>query len=226
MVKLVVATVPGNPAAVRGWNWTGWSGLGCYHENRGSQLDWGQVRTRLRFHFRVPTTLARIKHLNSHRIAIWSIRGMCRMMPCFISHSQICDRINIHWVALKLSQIPCQNDRVSIATQRLLIWFQIGQWGMKEGITLHISHIDYVAIRWELQYLIVARNVDIWEVGLVWKPVATVQFQVGTGPGTEPGIWTRCYHWVKLDATVRFWVELEPEPKWEFGPVANTIRDH
>jgi len=32
----------------------------------------------------------------------------------------------------------------------------------------------------------------------VWKPVATVQFRVGTGPGTDPGIWTRCYHYQSL----------------------------
>jgi len=63
---------------------------------------------------------------------------------------------------------------------------------VKERLKLHNLHIDHVVIRSELKYLIAARNVDFCGAGFVWKPVATVLFRVGTGPGTDPGIWTRC----------------------------------
>ena len=63
---------------------------------------------------------------------------------------------------------------------------------MKERLKLHNLHIVHVVIRSELEYLIGARNVDFSGAGFVWKPVATVRFWVGTGPGTDPGIWTRC----------------------------------
>jgi len=109
----VLATVPGYPAAVQAWNRTRWFGPGCHSENRGTQQVRGQVRTELQFNFTVPTTLAPIKYLNSHRIATWSIREMCRLMPCFINHSQIRDLINIRWLTSKLSWISCQNDHIS-----------------------------------------------------------------------------------------------------------------
>jgi len=189
---LVLARVLGYPAAVRVWNRTGRSSPGCYPDNRGCHWVRWRIGTGPQFHFTVPATLAPIKYLNSDHIATWSIREMCRMMPYFISHFQICDQINIHWVAVKLSWKSRQNDRVSIATPQQLVRLQIGECEIKEGIKLHISHIDYVTIRCELQYSIGARYVDFWRVGFVWKPVETVQFRVGTGPGTEPGIWTRC----------------------------------
>jgi len=190
--SLVLAMVPGYPAAVRIWNRTGWSSPDCYPENSSTYQVLGQVVTGPLFHYMVPTTLAPIIYLNSDRIATSSIREMCRLMPCFISHSQICDHINIDWVALKLSWKSRQNDRDSIATPQQLVRLPIGKWHMKEGIKLHISHIDYLAMRWELQYLIGARDVDFWRAGFGWKPVAMVRFQVGPGPRTEQGIWTRC----------------------------------
>jgi len=181
----------GSPSVSNGSGLPG-CGPGCYPENRGTRFVRGWVGTGPWFHFMVPTTLPSTKYLNSDRIATWFIREMCRWMPCFISHSQMCDRTSIHSVAFTLSRKTHQNDRVSIATPRELVRLQIGDWETKEGIKLHISHIDYVAIRWELQYLIAARNVDLWGVGFVWKPVATVRFRVRPGPGTEPGLWTRC----------------------------------
>jgi len=190
--SVVLATVPGYLAAGWVWNRTGRSGLSCYLENRGTQRIWGRGRTGPQYNFMVPTTVAPIKYLNSYRIATWSIREICRFMPCFNSHCQICHRINIRWVASKLSPISLHNDRVSIATQQLLIRLQIGEWEMKEGIKLHISRMDYVVIRWELQYSIEARNVDISGAGFVWKPVAMVRLRVGTGPRTKLGIWTCC----------------------------------
>jgi hypothetical protein len=192
MQCIVLATVPGYPAAVRVWNRTGCSSPGCYPENRGTHRVRGRVGTGPRFHFTVLTTLAPIKYLSSDRIVTWSIREMCRLMPYFISRSQICDRISMHRVAVKLSPKSRQNDRVFIPTPWQLVRLQIGEQEMKEGMKLHISRIDYVTIWSELKYLIGVRNVDFGGAGFVWKPVATVRFRVETRPGTEPLIWTRC----------------------------------
>jgi hypothetical protein len=51
---------------------------------------------------------------------------------------------------------------------------------MKEGMKLHVSHIDYVKIQSEHEYFIPARNVDVEGVGCGGKPIATVRFWVGT----------------------------------------------
>ena len=67
-LDVVLATVPGYPAAVRVWNRTGRSSPGGYAENRGTHQVRGQVRTGPRFHFTVPTTLAPIKYLSSDGI--------------------------------------------------------------------------------------------------------------------------------------------------------------
>jgi len=65
---VVLATVPGYPAAVRVWNRTRWSSPGCYPENRGTQRVRGRVGPEPRFHITVPATLAPIKYLSSDRI--------------------------------------------------------------------------------------------------------------------------------------------------------------
>ena len=78
---LLLAMVPGYPAAVRVWNRTGWSSPGCYPENMGTHRVRGWIWTGPRFHCMVPTTFAAIKYFNSHRIATWSIYEMCRSMP-------------------------------------------------------------------------------------------------------------------------------------------------
>jgi len=67
-LDVVLATVPGYPAAVRVWNRTGRSSPGGYAENRGTYQVRGRVRTGPRFHFTVPTTLAPIKYLSSDGI--------------------------------------------------------------------------------------------------------------------------------------------------------------
>jgi len=66
--RLVLAMVPGYPAAVRVWNRTGWSRSGCYAENRGTQRVWGRVGTGPQFHITVPAILPPIKYLSSDRI--------------------------------------------------------------------------------------------------------------------------------------------------------------
>jgi hypothetical protein len=65
---VVLATVPGYPAAVRVWNRTGWSSPGCYPENRGTHRVRGRVGPEPRFHITVPATLAPIKYVSSDRI--------------------------------------------------------------------------------------------------------------------------------------------------------------
>jgi len=68
LARVVLATVPGYPAAVRVWNRTGWSSSGCYPENRGTQRVRGRVGTGPRFHITVPATLPPIKYLSSDHI--------------------------------------------------------------------------------------------------------------------------------------------------------------
>jgi hypothetical protein len=93
--ELVLATIWGFPDAVRVWNRTGWSRPGCYPEYMGTCEVRRRVRTGPQLDFTVPITVSPIKYLNSHHIATRSIREMCRLMPDIMSHSQICDRINV-----------------------------------------------------------------------------------------------------------------------------------
>jgi len=65
---VVLATVPGYPAAVRDWDQTGRSSQGCYPWNNCTHRVRGGVQTGLRFHFTVPTSMAPIKHLSFDRI--------------------------------------------------------------------------------------------------------------------------------------------------------------
>jgi hypothetical protein len=190
----VLATVPGYPAAVRVWNWTGWSSSGCYPENRGTHRVRGRVGTGPRFHFTVTSTLAPIKYLSSDHIATWSIRDLCRLMPYFISLSQMDDWINIRGAAVKFSRKSRQNDRVFIATPWQLVRLQIAAQEIKEGIKLHISHIDYVTILSEHKYLIGVGKVDFCGWGLCGNPLQR------SGSRSEP----------------------DPNPNQAFGPIANS----
>jgi len=67
-LEVVLATVPGYPAAVRVWNRTGWSSPGCSPENRGTHRVRGRVGPEPRFHITVPASLAPIKYLSSDHI--------------------------------------------------------------------------------------------------------------------------------------------------------------
>ena len=93
--ELVLATVPGYPAVVRVWNRTGWSSLGCYPEDRGTNQVRGRVRTGPQFHFTVSTTLATIKYLSFDRIMTWSIRILFSFRRSFTSCIQICNPTDI-----------------------------------------------------------------------------------------------------------------------------------
>jgi len=118
--------------------------------------------------------------------------AVCSLTLSSISCWPICNRINIHSVALTSRQKSRQNYWGFRATQHILIQLQIGELEMKEGIKLHILHIDYVVIWQELRCFIVVRNVDIEGAGFAWKPIAMVQVRSQPKTGTEPGIWIRC----------------------------------
>jgi len=188
----VLAMVPGYPAACRVWNRTGWFSPSCYPETKGTHRDRGCFRTGPRFHFTVPTALALIKYLSFDCIMTWSIPKLFSCSRSFTSCIQICNPTDIRWMVgiswLNLSEI----GGFSIATEWILVRSQIRKLEAKVRLTLHNLRIDHVVIRSELKYLIRERNVDFWGAGFVWKPVATVRFQVGTGPGTDPAIWTHC----------------------------------
>jgi len=67
-LPVVLATVPGYPAAVRVCTRTRRSSPGCDPQIRGTNWVRGGVRTGPLFHFTVPTTLTPIPYLSSDRI--------------------------------------------------------------------------------------------------------------------------------------------------------------
>jgi hypothetical protein len=79
---------------------------------------------------------------------------------------------------------------------------------VEERVELHNLRTDHLIIRSELKYLIGGKVVmfKCWVFGGI-----TGQFPVR-------GV----FRMVRPAATVRFRVETDPEPTWEFGPVANT----
>jgi len=79
---------------------------------------------------------------------------------------------------------------------------------VKEGVTLVNLRTDHVMIRSELKYLIGARIVHM-------------KCRVFVGK-TAPFPTVRVLSVVRPVATVRFWVEPNPELTGEFGPIANT----
>ena len=104
-IEIVLAMVPGYPAAVRVWNRTRLSSPGCHPEYRGTQRVRGRVRTGLWFHFTVSTTLALIKYLSSHRIMTWSVHKLFSSGRSFTSRILISDPTDICWVAVEKGQI-------------------------------------------------------------------------------------------------------------------------
>ena len=98
---LVLATVPVYPAAVQVWNRTGLSSPGCHPEKRGTRQVQGRVRTALRFHFPVPTTLTPIQYLRFDRIMTRSIRKLFSFSRSFISCVQICNMTDISCMVVK-----------------------------------------------------------------------------------------------------------------------------
>jgi len=111
-------------------------------------------------------------------------------------------------VAVKWGEILSEISGFSIATQRILVWSQIWDQGMKERLELHSLRTDHVTIRSELKYLIRG------------KVVRMKCLVVGGKTGPFPT--GRVFREVRPSAMVRCRVEPDPEPTREFGPVANT----
>ena len=151
---IVLATVPGYPAAVRVWNRTGWSSSRCYPEYRGTQRVRGRVVTGPRFHITVPASLPPIKYLSSDCIVTWSVHRLCSFSPSFPSRSQICDLTSIRWVAIENPHFSADISPYFTAIQRILAQSQIWQLEVKEGLKLHNLCTDHVTIQSELRYLI------------------------------------------------------------------------
>jgi hypothetical protein len=96
--SLVLAKVLGCADAVWVWNQIGWSCPGCYPENSGTLLVQGWVRTGLRFHLTVSTTLAAIKYLSFDCIMTRSICKLFSFSRSFTSCIEIVRLIFIEWV--------------------------------------------------------------------------------------------------------------------------------
>jgi len=99
--RIILAMVSDDTAVVQVLNWIRRSDPVCSPETRGAEQVRRRVRSSTRFQFMVPTTYVTLQYLSSDHIATWSISVMFRLMIYFIFHSQICDPINFHWVAVK-----------------------------------------------------------------------------------------------------------------------------
>jgi hypothetical protein len=138
----VLATGPGNPAAVRVLT----SGLVCFGSLPGQKPDTrchggfvnrtihiradfclGCTWTTGPFHgsSAFPPNVAPIKYLSSDGIITRSVRRLCSFSCSFTSRCQICDRTNIRGIAVKLRNILRENGGFSITTQRIFVRSQI-----------------------------------------------------------------------------------------------------
>ena len=104
------------------------------------------------------TFLAPIKYLSSDRITTWSICRLCNFSRSFTSRFEICEPTSIHWVAIENQPMSLKFSVDFTATQRISVGSQIWKREVKEPIVLHNSCTDYVMIRSELKYLILAKS--------------------------------------------------------------------
>ena len=140
----------------------------------------------------------------------WSIRKLFSFSHSFIFCTEICNPTDIGWMVVTQSLNLRAIGWFSIATQRILVGLQLWKWEVEKRLKLHNLRIDRVVIQTEPKYSIGARNADYWGVDFVWKIIGTVQFRVGNGPGSDPGIWTLCEH------------KLRPTTFWRFVWAART----
>jgi len=190
MVCIVLATCPGNLAAVHVW-----TGKTVQFSARPGQkpepldyagflpgpdiISWffGQVVPRLQFHFTVPATFAPIKFLSSDHMRTWSVHRLYSFSRSFTSQFQICDPTDIRWVGGKTRQILTVISGFSRLSQRILVGSQIWKREVKERLELHNLHTDHVMIRSEFKYLIGAKVVMLKcrVFGGKTGPIATVR---------------------------------------------------
>jgi len=103
-------------------------------------------------HFKF-TSLAPIKYLSSDRIMTWSVLTLCSFSGSFTSHSQVCDRTNIHWMVIENPLISAKMWCYFTANPQILVQLQIWKREVEERIILHNLHINHVMIWWDLRYL-------------------------------------------------------------------------
>ena len=106
-----------------------------------------------------PRFFVPIKYLSSDRIVAWSICRLCSFCRSFTSHSEICDAMNMRWVAIKNLQHSHRIGPIFTATQRISVGSQIWNREVKERLELHNLRIDHVTIQSKLKYLIGAKAV-------------------------------------------------------------------
>jgi len=170
----------------------------------------GSVHPGPRFHSAVPITLPVVRYFNSYHIETSRICRLCSHSRSFTSHCQNSDRTTIPWVVVKLRIIISENGGFSIATEGPLVQSQIWIPEATERLNLHNPCTNHIAIQSELNNLIEVKTV-------------TVNCRVFGGQ-TGPFPTVRVFRVVRPVATVRFWVELYPEPTGEFWPIPNTNR--
>jgi hypothetical protein len=93
------------------------------------------------------TVLARIEYLSFHCITVYSVHGIWSLMPCISYWLSISNWINVCWVGLGELILSLEILFDVTATKYILLWSQIKQGEMQEGIRLHITCIDYVTIQ-------------------------------------------------------------------------------
>jgi hypothetical protein len=96
------------------------------------------------------TTLAPNKYLSSDCMVTWSVHRLCSFRSSFSSRVQICDPTNIRGVAIEIPWIALRIGPLFTATQRISVGSQIWMLEVKELVTLHNLHTNYVTVRSEL----------------------------------------------------------------------------
>jgi len=98
--------------------------------------------------------LAPSMYLSSDRTMTWSVCTLCSFGRSCASHCQICNRINIRWVAIENPRISQKIQWYFTAIQRILARCQIWKREVEELVKLHNIRINHVMIHWDLRYLI------------------------------------------------------------------------
>lgn len=170
-----------------------------------NQPVFGCVGTWPRFHCTVPATLPAINVLGSNYILIWSICWLCSFSSSSTCRLQICDRSNIHWMAVKLCNKLCKIHKLLILAQRILVGLQVWNREVKLWPTLHNLCIDHCMIQPELRYWI-----GVKDVGLKCRVI-------GSTTSPIPLVWNCDV--ATHAAAVQIQVEPESKQNWKFGSI-------
>jgi len=150
-------------------------------------------------------SFAPIKYLSSDRITIWYTLTVCSVGWSFTSHCPICDLINIHWVTANHPRYWPLFQSHSTNTDGIAHWRTGGGRASKTACFTYILYCETIRtpiLNWGQS----AESTKMWNRpkncgfgGVRFfdgvKPVTMVPVQFYPGPGTEPSIWNRCYHY-------------------------------